>query len=238
MNETVDVQDVPAPAVELPAQASLMQLVDALLKTPAALTGQISANCFQANLVKLLVLALLCYLGYGLIVGSFSGHAQWWAAPLKIAAGVALSALLCYPSLYILAALSGADLRPGQIAALLASSLALTGILLTGFAPVAFIFTFSTSTLPFMGMIHLLIATISFYFGMRYLITALERLGGKDAPLLNLWVVILSLTLLQMSTTLRPILGQSEHFFSSEKRFFLEHWGETLHDTTSDVSPR
>jgi hypothetical protein len=31
-----------------------------------------------------------------------------------------------------------------------------------------------------------------------------------------------------MSTTLRPIIGRSDTFFTTEKRFFLQHWGEEM----------
>jgi multisubunit Na+/H+ antiporter MnhE subunit len=34
------------------------------------------------------------------------------------------------------------------------------------------------------------------------------------------------LTLLQMSTTLRPILGEASQPITSEKKFFLVHWAE------------
>ncbi|MEJ6581059.1 MAG: hypothetical protein QNL33_15890 [Akkermansiaceae bacterium] len=33
-----------------------------------------------------------------------------------------------------------------------------------------------------------------------------------------------------MSTTLRPLIGRSDSFFTSGKRFFLEHWGLTFSD--------
>ncbi|SEH09022.1 hypothetical protein [Candidatus Venteria ishoeyi] len=213
----------------LPTQARFMQLIDALLKSHRSLYRHIYGDSLRSNAFKLLLLALFSLLVYGLIMGAFSGGIQWFAAPLKVALGTTLAALLCYPSLYILVALSGADLRPGQAAALLISSLALMTILLVGFAPVAFVFTFSIQALPFMGMVHLLIWLVSLYFGLRYFIQGVITLGGKDLMMLKVWVFIFLLTLMQMSTTLRPILGTGERWFTPEKQFFILHWLQNMH---------
>ncbi len=222
---------------QLPESTNMMQVVDALLKTPESIVNQIKAGQFKQTVFILLLIFILCHAVYGLIVGSFSGNAQWFAAPLKILGGAILSALLCYPSFYIFACLSGANATPSQILALLVGGLALTSILLLGFAPVAFIFTFSIKTLGFMGLIHLLIWSISIYFGLRYIMTGLLHLEGhKDNGFIKVWSIILILTLLQMTTTLRPILGESDTFLTQEKRFFIEHWIKELDNkkTNSD----
>ncbi len=218
------VQEAPA----LPKQAKIMQLVDALLKTPQTLYGHVQRNDLHAYLVKLFLIFAVCISAYGLIVGSFSGQMQWFAAPLKIFLGTCLAALLCFPSLYILSALSGADLRPAQLFGLLCSSLALLGILLSGFAPVAFIFTFSINTVSFMGSIHLLIWGISLYFCLGHLANGLATLGSGNKLMIKIWTMIFLITLLQMSTTLRPILGTSDTLLPTEKKFFLTHWLDSL----------
>ncbi len=208
--------------------AKLMLLVDALLKTPEAIIDSIKEAKFNKNLFAFMMIAVLCHIVYGLIVGSFSGNAQWIASPIKIIAGTALSALLCYPSLYIFASLSGANITPGQVFSLLVSAFALVAILLIGFAPVAFIFTFSIKSIHFMGMIHLLCWSISIYFGIRYIRTGIKRMQGENNNLIITWSVILILTMLQMTATLRPILGESDKILTSEKSFFVEHWVNSL----------
>jgi hypothetical protein len=218
----------PKPAPDLPRQANIMQLVDALLKHPQTLYNHARRNDLNAHLVGLLLIFVFCLLGYGLIVGSFSGQTQWVAAPLKILLGTCLTALLCFPSLYILSALSGADLRPAQLFGLLSSALALSGILLSGFAPVAFVFTFSIKTVPFMGFIHLLVWAISLYFGLRHLANGLTALGSGSRQMIKIWAAIFLITLLQMSTTMRPIIGTSDSLLTAEKKFFLTHWLDSL----------
>ncbi len=218
-----------AEKISLSTQAPLLQLVDVLLKAHHSLYQYIRlGQNLTTNTRTMALLALLCLLVYGVIMGAFSGGIQWWVAPLKLALGTALAALLCYPSLYILAALSGADLRPSQAAMLLVSSLALTALLLIGFAPVAFVFTFSIQALSFMGLVHLLVWFTSLYFGLRFAARGVAELGGKDPTLLKVWALIFLLTLMQMSTTLRPVLGAGERLFTPEKQFFLEHWLTTF----------
>jgi hypothetical protein len=213
----------------LPESPSTMQIVDALLKSPESVVNQIKSGHFKKTFFILLWLFVLCHAIYGLIVGSFSGDVQWFAAPIKIVGGVTLSALLCYPSLYIFGCLSGANITPSQALSLLFGGLTLTSILLLGFAPVAFIFTFSIKTVSFMGIVHLLIAAISIYFGLRYIVMGLTRMESRqDSKIITTWCVILILTMLQMTTTLRPIIGESDVLLTHEKRFFVEHWLNVL----------
>lgn len=230
----VDIKTTPSETKidPLSESASLMEVVDALLKAPESVINQVKSRQFKKTLFILLGIFILCHVVYGLIVGSFSGNEQWFAAPLKIMGGATLAALLCYPSLYIFACLNGANVSPSQILALLVGGLTLTSILLLGFAPVAFIFTFSIQTVAFMGFVHLLIWGISIYFGLRYIIAGLIRLESRqDTRFIRIWCVILLLTLLQMMTTLRPILGESDTFLTSEKRFFVVHWLNTIENS-------
>jgi hypothetical protein len=57
------------------------------------------------------------------------------------------------------------------------------------------------------------------------------------------WAIVFCLVTLQLSTSLRPILGRSEHFLQlNEKRFFLQHWVESmprsLDETADQTSSR
>ena len=79
-----------------------------------------------------------------------------------------------------------------------------------------------------MGFIHLLVWGISLYFGLRYIAAGLTALGSNNKTTMNIWATIFLLTLLQMSTTMRPIIGTSDVFLTAEKKFFLNHWAELL----------
>jgi hypothetical protein len=202
--------------------------LEAILKTPKRLFTEIKeGNANRAARAMILVTAL-CLAVYGLITGCFSGGNQLLWAPIKIIAGVAVSGIICFPSLYIFTCLSRVDMRIDQLFAHFVSALALSSILLVGLAPVLFVFTVSTESIGFMGVMHLFFWGIAGIAGSKFLLQAFYYLRGRPSVYSVWWVLIFIIVLLQMSTTLRPILGSSEHILSSEKKFFLGHWLEEV----------
>jgi hypothetical protein len=179
-------------------------------------------------ILGLLFIALLCSAVYGLVVGSFSGGEQWWAAPLKIAGGLFVSGLICLPSLYIFACLGGSQARLGEVLGLVGGLLALMMLLLVGFAPVAWVFSQSTNSVVTMGGLHLAFWLISTCFGLRFLHSGFGHLNMKSTAGLKVWTVVFLLVALQMTTALRPIVGEAKTFLPTEKKFFLKHWADSV----------
>ena len=231
----------PAPAVRekplvLSERPTLREWIEALLRHPMGL-GEHPATGSRRALCGFLALAVCSLLVFGLVLGSFAYHEQLWAAPLKLLAGSLFAALICFPSLYIFAALAGAEVSVPRLAALLAGMLALSGLLLLGFAPAVWIFTQATESFGFMGVLAVGAWGIATAFGQRFLFAALRVNGaGQGAPL-TIWAIIFLLVCLQLTTTLRPILGRSDRFFTTEKKFFLEHWFDTM-DRSLTSPPR
>jgi hypothetical protein len=179
-------------------------------------------------IAALLVIAVVCSLIYGVVVGMFSYGTQLWAAPVKIAAGLLLSALICLPSLYIFACLGGAQARLVEVAGLVTGQLALTTVLLIGFAPVAWVFSQSTESMAAMGGLHLAFGLIATYFGLRFLDTGFVHFNARSSSGLKVWMLVFLMVMLQMTTALRPIVGTADSFLQTEKKFFLSHWTECL----------
>ena len=71
------------------------------------------------------------------------------------------------------------------------------------------------------------------YVWFRLLEAMGHLLGCSARTHLKLWSVIFVVVCLQMMTTLRPIVGTSDHLLPSEKKFFLAHWVETLRDEST-----
>ncbi|MFT5123539.1 MAG: hypothetical protein ACI9TH_001481 [Kiritimatiellia bacterium] len=228
--KSVPMIDPPEPAQgndcfeKLEGAKSPVALLEAVLKTPKRLFTEILNGDLKAVSVGTLVLTVACLLVYGLITGCFSMGTQLWASPLKIALGTLISAFICLPSLYIFACLAQVEVRISEVVAFLLAMLSLVSIILLGLAPVLFVFTVSTESVIFMGIMHLLFWGIGIVFGIRFLVAMFRYLRGRSFGYLTLWTFIFTLVLLQMSTTLRPIIGESDHFLSREKRFFLVHW--------------
>jgi len=212
----------------MPEDSSLAAIIEALLKDPGRLVHELQ-NRRRALLATLLLLfALFGMVTYGVAVGSFSGGPQMWIAPVKIGLGTLLSTLICLPSLYIFACLGGIDARLRTIAGTLFAAMGLTALLLIGFAPVAWIFSQSTDSVAFMSALHIGLWAIGIAFGLRLIVAMGRMLGDSAGSHLKLWGFIFVIVCLQMMTTLRPILGTSNRFLPSEKKFFPTHWFETV----------
>ncbi|MBN2704536.1 MAG: hypothetical protein JXR23_10025 [Pontiellaceae bacterium] len=199
-------------------------VVDATLKHPAQLVHElVHTKGIKIPGILLLVL-LICLAGTGLMMGSFSGNQQLYAVPMKVVTGTLMSSIICIPSLYIMLCMCGSEQNLVQISRILLLGLTLVGILLVGFLPVAWIFSQATNEAGFMGCLYLIIWTIAFAFGMSLLKKSFEFLSDRKMGILRLWFVVFALVLLQMSTTLRPMLGPYETLQLNEKKFFIEHW--------------
>jgi len=207
--------------------------VDALLRNPLALLKALPKQ--PGLLIPLGLLTLACAAIFGLVMGTFSGGAQFWAAPLKVGSGILLSALICFPSLYIFSCLANSPLRLSGIAGAYICFLALLGILLIAFAPVLWIFTQSSNSAPFVGSLALLVWLLSFLLSTNLLRKLTS--AGKTAWQVRLWLLIFLTVTLQMSTALRPLLGTSENFLPQEKKFFLTHWLESMASYPNESYP-
>ena len=111
-------------------------------------------------------------------------------------------------------------------------------ILLIGFAPVAWIFSQSTESLTWMGTLHLLFWFIAMFFGLRFLESGFANTNARSRAGFHTWVVIFVLVALQMTTALRPIVGTSENFLPTEKKFFVTHWSDCLRASSEDSKAR
>jgi len=201
--------------------------IESILRHPRRVLYQLRQPGAGHVIAALFLITVICSLIYGFIVGTFSMGVQLWAAPVKIAAGLVTSAVICLPSLYIFSCLSGTQARLIEVVGMIAGLLALMTVLLIGFAPVAWVFSQSTDSLPAMGALHLTFWCIATYFGIRFLSEGFAHLSGKPAGL-RVWVTIFLLVIVQMSTALRPIVGKADTILPTEKKFFLKHWFEQM----------
>ncbi len=250
MNETTplppalppQIQPSPAPPVplalgELPEEREPIRgpiaAVEAILRQPRRLMYQLRQPRSGSLIGGMLLVAIVCSLVYGVVVGTFSQGTQLWAAPVKIAGGLVLATVICLPSLYIFTCLSGSRARLAEICGLVAGLLMLMTILLVGFAPVAWLFSQSTESLPWMGALHLLFWLVATGFGLRFLGAGFSHSQARSRAGLNTWIVIFVLVALQMTTALRPIVGKADSFLPKEKQFFVAHWVECMKEAPS-----
>jgi hypothetical protein len=198
--------------------------VECILRQPRRALYQLRLARSGRLIVKILFIAAMCSLVYGIVVGTFSGGTQLWAAPVKSAAGLLLTGLICLPSLYIFACLSGSQARLAEVVGLVAGLAMLMTALLIGFAPVAWVFSQSTESIVAMGALHLAFLLVSTYFGLRFLNAGFSAHQARSGGGIKIWMGIFLLVMLQMTTALRPWIGKADTFLPAEKKFFVSHW--------------
>ena len=217
----------PSEAIEV---TNIYSAIEALLRNPQSLVEELKTK--RQLILPLALLSILSAAILGLVLGSYSSGTQLWAAPVKVGGGLLLAALICFPSLYVFSCLANSPLRLGGVAASYLCFLALLGLLLIAFAPILWIFTQSSNSLPFVGVLSLTVWLLSFILAG----SLLRKIQpGKKTPWqVQLWLLIFLTVTLQMSTALRPILGSSDSLLPQEKKFFLTHWLESM--STSTIS--
>jgi len=204
------------------------QTIEALLRQPRRLVYQLKQSSTGKLILMMAVLGLLCAVVYGLVIGSFSGGKQLWAAPLKLGGGLLIAGLICLPSLYIFACLSGSKARLIEVAGMVCGLILLMTLLLTGFAPVAWVFSQSTNSIVGMGFLHLMFGLVALVFGMRFLSQGFTWLETPSGAGIKVWMIMFTLVVVQMTTALRPIIGTADTFLPTEKKFFLVHWADQM----------
>ena len=167
--------------------------------------------------------ALLCYLAYGLAAGFFQGGAQIGVAVLKVPLVILGSLALCVPSLYVFTALSGDGLDARGFSKALAGFAGIAGLILIALMPVIWLFSVSTLSLTFVVWLHLFSWLVALAFGQRFLVSAV---GANRAA--GLWLVLVLLVSLQMTTYLRPVLWRDagQPLFAREKLSFFSHFAQ------------
>jgi hypothetical protein len=232
----------PPPPPEDPAERAPINgaaaAIESILRQPKRVMHALRQPDAGRVIAAMVIVAAVCALVYGLVVGTFSRGTQLWIAPLKIAGGMLIASVICLPSLYIFGCLSGSRARFSEMAGLVAGLLLLTTLLLIGLAPVAWLFSESTSSVCWMGALHLIFWGVATVFGLRFLGAGFAATQEKSQEGLRVWAVIFVLVCLQLTTALRPIIGKSEAPLPAEKKFFIKHWADCLRYPGEDRSTR
>ena len=109
-------------------------------------------------------------------------------------------------------------------------------LLLIGFAPVGWLFSQSTASIVWMGVLHLLFWFIATAFGLRFLQSGFALTQARSLAGVRTWVIIFVLVVVQMTTALRPLIGTAETLMPTEKKFFLTHWADCLRGGADSVA--
>jgi hypothetical protein len=205
-----------------------------LLKTPdAALSGETNV---RAQSIALLLGSLLCYVAYAAASGFFQGGWSVALAVLKMPTIILGSILLCLPSLYVFTALAGADFSTREFGRIVSAFCAIAGLILVAMVPVSWLFSVSTTSLRFVVWMHVIVWLAAILFARRMLL----RTTTSAHTVVGLWLVLLFVVSLQMTTHLRPVLWRDpgEPIFATDKKSFLTHFGDLGRRKTNQEATR
>ncbi|MDQ3035983.1 MAG: hypothetical protein M3Y87_26500 [Myxococcota bacterium] len=197
-------------------------MVEALLKSPASVLHEIRHGrgaLFQLSAIVVITMALT-----GLVMAAFGGGLQLLIVPLKLSLGIFFCAAICFPSLHVFSCLAGAQQSARETWGALMMAVALMGVLLVGFAPVAWVFSQATSSPVFMGALHLTFLLISSVFAIGLLSRALAAMNAAPVRGTTMWGVLFVLVMCQVTTTLRPLVGPFDGTLFHDRLFFLAYW--------------
>lgn len=209
--------------LEVPALGSgPIAVVEALLKSPASLLHAMRDGRGTLGRLSLVIAASITIVG--LVTASFGGGVQFLIVPLKMTLGIFVCALICFPSLHIFSCLSGARQSVRETWGALLMGVALMALLLLGFAPIAWIFSQATTSVAFVGGLHLLFLALSTLLGLGLVNRTLGAMNQAPVRGLRLWGSLFMIVLFQMTTTLRPLVGAATGWALEGRLFFLTHW--------------
>ena len=203
-----------------------------LLRAPGEVMGFADGRAHYWRLAVFLVLVTVvgCAL-FGFAVGSF--------VDLKVAAldaakmvGIAVfSFVLCFPTLYVFATISGSKLSASRLAVLGLVCTATLGSLLAALSPILWLFSVSTENVAFIVVLSCFLAALSLAFVARPVAAAAEKGVVVNKAGLHLWLVVFAVVALQTVTLVRPMLAPIGTPRTPEgKCFFLMHFGESIAD--------
>ena len=200
-----------------------------LLRAPGEVMGFADGKARYWRLAAFLLLVTVvgCAL-FGFAVGSF--------VDLKVAAldaakmvGIAVfSFVLCFPTLYVFATISGSKLSAARLAVIGLVCTATLGSLLAALSPILWLFSVSTENVAFIVVLSCFLAALSLAFVVCPITAAAEKKIVANKAGLHLWLVVFAVVALQTVTLVRPMLAPIGTPRTPEgKCFFLMHFGES-----------
>ncbi len=211
-----------------PEPRTLLGSFNELLVQPLAVIER-SRHAQSSVPLRLLAGSFVGYALYGVAAGFFQGGSQILIAAFKAPLILALTLLLCAPSLYVFGALAGARWTPRSFLAVMAGFAGILSLLLAALLPISWLFSVSSRYLASVVWLHVALWLIALAVGWRFLGRALAASGARG---MILWLLLFALVSLQAATFLRPILWRDPKaslFQMNEKMSFFEHLGK-VHD--------
>ena len=208
-----------------------------LLRAPGEVMGFADGKARYWRLAAFLALVTVvgCAL-FGFAIGSFVDLKVAALDAAKMVGIAAFSFVLCFPTLYVFATISGSKLSAARLAVIGLVCTATLGSLLAALSPILWLFSVSTENVAFIVVLSCFLAALSLAFVVCPITAAAEKKIVANKAGLHLWLVVFAVVALQTVTLVRPMLAPIGTPRTPEgKCFFLRHFGEIVVRGTSSA---
>ena len=207
-------------------------LLEGLLKSPLWVVQQIEIDhAWWQKGGMLMLWGLVFHALYGAATGTFGGLGGAMMLTVKAPLIALCSLALCLPSLYIFSCVGGMRLTLSQAFALASCVIAVTGLLLMGLAPVAWLFSSSTDNAVFAAIFTVTAWMLAIGFALRFLTYMKFSEILRSTIGVKWWLLIYILVSFQMATNMRPFFDiRNMGWWTAEKKFFGTYFMETLEE--------
>ena len=166
---------------------------------------------------------------FGFAVGSFVDLKVAALDAAKMVGIAAFSFVLCFPTLYVFATISGSKLSASRLAVLGLVFTATLSCLLAALSPILWLFSVSTENVGFIIGLSNLLGMVSLAFVTRPIAAAVRKGIVANVVGLKAWLVVFAVVALQTVTLVRPMLAPiGTPRTPSGKCFFLMHFGDSV----------
>ena len=201
-----------------------------LLRAPGEVMGFADgkARYWRLAVFLALVSAVGCAL-FGFAIGSFVDLKVAALDAAKMVGIAAFSFVLCFPTLYVFATISGSKLSAARLAVIGLVCTATLGSLLAALSPILWLFSVSTENVAFIVVLSCFLAALSLAFVVCPITAAAEKKIVANKAGLHMWLVVFAVVALQTVTLVRPMLAPIGTPRTPEgKCFFLMHFGDSV----------
>jgi hypothetical protein len=212
----------PVPVLEVPpsspARTHPGSIFRRVLQDRATLLEEIAdGHSVSLRAVALASLALTAMGGVGL--GVANGALQACSSALKLPLVSFGAIAVCLPALYVFSALNGTKLSLEKTLRYIAVALGLRGAVIAGLAPLLIFFSTVGSPYGFLLLLAALVLGAAEFGFLRVLDQGIRTFKQRSHDPISLrlvrgWMVLYSAVLLQLTWSLRPLIGEPGRAFS------------------------
>jgi hypothetical protein len=173
----------------------------------------------ESFLLMLIVFSLIVIGVYGFVIGTFvDDFSVWLRDSQSLIVTIVASFILCIPSLYIFSALRGSDITVRQLLGVSVVGLATLALVLLGFLPVAWFFTWVSDAVEFVRIMNSVIIGIAIIMHIVVIAKGLsaayaraktQGAGAREGlEILGLWAIVYAVVTVQMAMQMEPFFSK------------------------------